>query len=180
MDRGDALQEVGRRLSKQDFERTYEHLWLIRELDPDERAPGSFETGVWDARTAMNSVKRTRPATLSRLVPRVKGDPGHFGFYALAKSGANPWSDRVLIGRASNNDIVFRHDSVSKLHAYFQRGRDGGWELFDAKSANGTFVRGQRIEAGGPGTGVQSGAVLLFGNLACELIGSGELWGALR
>jgi pSer/pThr/pTyr-binding forkhead associated (FHA) protein len=105
-------------------------------------------------------------------------EPSHYGLHPLAKSGANPWSDRVCVGRAANNDVVLKHDRISKLHAYFHRPR-GAWRLSDANSANGTRVDGAVVPGGGDGVVVKGGQTVSFGPVAGELIASGDLYDAL-
>ena len=178
MERGDDLQKTRKELAKGDFEKKYPHLWLIRELDPDERAPSSFNTVAWDSKKTIALGKKLK-ASGAGMAARLRVDPGRYGLYPLIKSGANPWTDRVLVGRASNNDIVFRHESVSKVHAYFEKGEGSTLRLHDAKSANGTRVDGKPIEPGGSGAEVKSGATLLFGSLACEVISTADLFDSL-
>jgi pSer/pThr/pTyr-binding forkhead associated (FHA) protein len=48
------------------------------------------------------------------------------------------------VGRGAHNDIVLPDDSVSDVHARFQR-RDDRWYLVDVGSRNGTYVGGQRL-----------------------------------
>lgn len=53
-------------------------------------------------------------------------------------------ADICTIGRASICQIVVQHQLVSRIHAKIER--DGPrYLLHDAKSANGTFVNGQRL-----------------------------------
>jgi hypothetical protein len=179
MERGDHLQKIRRETTRGEFEKRYAHLWLLRELDSDERAPSSVNSVGWDSRKTMAVGRRLREGVAGTAARLLRIDPGRYGLYPLAKSGANPWADRILIGRATNNDIVFRHESVSKVHAYFERDESGALRLHDAKSANGTRVDGKAVETGGAGLPVKSGSALLFGSLACELISSGDLFDAL-
>lgn len=53
--------------------------------------------------------------------------------------------DRVTVGRATNNDIVLRDGSVSKLHAWFSLHEEREFSLADADSTNHTAVNGQRL-----------------------------------
>ena len=50
----------------------------------------------------------------------------------------------VTIGHAENNDVVLRHQQVSRFHAYFQEANKRRC-LVDASSRNGTWVDGQRL-----------------------------------
>ena len=170
------LQKLKKQLSRADFERRFPHPWLIRELADDER-PALF-------RTMVTNVKRTPPSPLKRpigsggMAALLGSEPGRFGLYPIAKSGTNPWSDRILVGRAANNDIVLRNDRISKLHAYFQTAK-GVWKLHDARSANGTRVDGTVVPPGDAGTEIQTGNTLMFGTITAEIIDSGELYDSL-
>jgi hypothetical protein len=177
MERAEALQKLRNELGRPEFERRYPHLWLIRELDEADPASGGFNTVNWDSKKTLHLGQRFDPAA-PLMSTRLRQEPGRFALYPVVKSGANPWSDRVMLGRAANNDIVFRHESVSKVHAYFQRGSEGSWQIYDAKSVNGTRVNGQSLPPS-EGLAVESGAVLVFGTAVCELISSGELFEAL-
>lgn len=50
----------------------------------------------------------------------------------------------VLIGRGMRCQIVIRDDEVSREHCKLVKA-NGGYELIDTQSTNGTFVNGQRI-----------------------------------
>jgi hypothetical protein len=171
------LQKLKRQMTRGEFEKKFQHPWLVRELDEDER-PALFRTMVTNIKRAQPPAKRA-PAAGERYVRLLMVDPSRFGIYPLSKSGSNPWSDRVLVGRASNNDIVLRNDRISKLHAYFQCGARGIWRLYDAKSANGTRVDGVPIPAGEDGLEIHSGQLLMFGTVATEVVDSATLYDSL-
>jgi FHA domain-containing protein len=168
-------------MTRAEFEGRYPHLWLVRELAPDDGMPSGFNTVAWDSKKTISAGKKLKNLRESGagLAALLRHDPGHFGFYPLIKGGANPWAERILVGRASNNDIVIRHESVSKVHAYFEKAAHGALNLHDAKSANGTRVDGEPVDPNGGGVALKSGATLLFGLLACEVISSGDLFDAL-
>jgi hypothetical protein len=66
--------------------------------------------------------------------------------YPLTKKPQASFPDRITIGRTGNNDVVIADSSVSRLHAYVRR--DGGaWVVADAGSKNGSWLRGQILEA---------------------------------
>jgi hypothetical protein len=66
--------------------------------------------------------------------------------FPLVKKPGASFPDRITIGRTGNNDIVIADTSVSRLHAYVRR--DGpGWVVADAGSKNGSWLRGDVLEA---------------------------------
>jgi hypothetical protein len=170
----DIVQKLKSELTRDAFEKRFPHYWVIRHLDADERPPATFNTVAWDTKPVERGGKVPGNVLLSA---RLRGDPAHYGLHPLIKQ-AKVWSDQILVGRALNNDIIFRHESVSKLHAYFKQRRNDAWLLYDAKSANGTTVNGTKIPPG-EGLEVQSGAIIVFGHLPVEMITSVDLYDAL-
>ena len=53
--------------------------------------------------------------------------------------------DEISIGRGEDNDVVIPHASVSRQHARLMR-RDGGFELMDLNSTNGSFVGDRQVQ----------------------------------
>ena len=51
----------------------------------------------------------------------------------------------LRIGRAPDNDLVLDDLLVSRHHAELRKRADGGYEIADLGSQNGTFVNGRRI-----------------------------------
>jgi hypothetical protein len=94
----------------------------------------------------------------------------------IGKSYRNPWKGRISVGRTSNNDLIVRHPSVSKLHAHFVleggRSEAGGGtttlQLADVGSSNGTCKNGHKLPPREL-RAVTSGDVLHFGDVRCEL-----------
>jgi hypothetical protein len=108
----------------------------------------------------------------------------------LAKSDRNAWKRRITVGRASNNDIVLTHKSVSKLHAYFTvqstPGPGGAIEemlVYDAESQNGTLANGRRApteDSGAAAPRVSVGSRVSFGSVSCEILDAASLYRRLR
>jgi FHA domain-containing protein len=178
--RGDELQTLKLRLDKAGFERKHGHLWLVRELDVSE-VPAQFETRA-QHRTIPMKLARKASAGAVDLLTRIGHEPGRFGFYPIAKQpiegGIAPAAsapDRITVGRATNNDIVLWHESVSKLHAFFVDDDDRGWVIEDAGSTNGSMADGV-VLAPGEIKAIKSGSSIVFGSLPCAVIASGELF----
>src|SRR5690606_19032807 len=49
------------------------------------------------------------------------------------------------LGRSLDSDLVFQDESVSRNHCRIRHFGQGRWVLEDMKSANGTWVNGERI-----------------------------------
>jgi hypothetical protein len=72
--------------------------------------------------------------------------------------------DHVSVGRDAAADLVLRDSSVSRRHATIERA-GGGYEVVDQKSANGTWLNGQRV-ARAP---LAAGQSLRFGVVTFEV-----------
>ena len=88
--------------------------------------------------------------------PQRESSPAHrFGGTRLPHAVLRPLADRSVqdcpvtqspfrLGRSSDNDMVFRHERVSRHHAEV-RYENGGWFVEDVGSANGVFVNERRV-----------------------------------
>lgn len=57
-------------------------------------------------------------------------------------------ANRISLGRDANNDIVFSHGAISKVHAYLVKTEPGeSYEIIDTNSTNGTRVNHQDLPA---------------------------------
>lgn len=93
-------------------------------------------------------------------VPR---DPAVFGVRKRHDRG-NGFALGVTIGRASNNDLVIDHASVSRFHAYVQLEGSGECRVFDADSSNGTLCNDQPVPRG-KGVAIQDGGRIGVGDV---------------
>jgi hypothetical protein len=87
------------------------------------------------------------------------------------------FSERVSVGRARNNDVVLRHESVSKFHAWFRADEDGAFYVGDAASRNGTWVNGAGLQAPHRLT---AGDEVTFGGVRAVFCPPTVLWDAIR
>jgi hypothetical protein len=115
------------------------------------------------------------PTKLARMFPgRV-----HYAFALRKRAFAEAVSDRVSVGRARNRDLVLRHPTVSKFHAWFETAEDGATYLHDADSRNQTLVNGA-VLAPRARHAVGPGDVVRFGNVECVLCTPAAFWASLR
>ena len=126
------LLALAKRLSQDDFVARFPHLFLVFREAESGITPFSFHTEV---------------ATPSSPPPSARGS---LRVKPLVKSSANPYAERVSIGRARNCDITLRDASVSKLHAQVRAREDGQLELVDLGSQNGTSVNDVKAKANEP------------------------------
>jgi pSer/pThr/pTyr-binding forkhead associated (FHA) protein len=73
--------------------------------------------------------------------------------FLLRKTDArpNPFEEGISLGRASVNDVVLPHRSISRFHAYFQlEAASSRWALADAASRNGTQADGVPLKPNVP------------------------------
>jgi hypothetical protein len=124
-----------------------------------------FATNLAEVATLCAARKRPR-VTASAIV----ADLDHVSYFItpLRKraSEGKPFTERISVGRAPNNDIILRHPSVSKFHAWFECDDDNVIYLHDAKSTNRTLIAGEIVPEGEART-IVSGVEIMFGEVAC-------------
>jgi FHA domain len=125
------------------------------------------------------SPRTARPEDPVRLAKALHGRL-HFAVALRKRAGSDTVSpDRISVGRARNKDLVLRHATISKFHAWFETSEDGSLYLNDAESKNQTFVNGEvvvprRKIAVAPGDSIRFGAV------DCLLCTPSTFWAYLR
>ena len=141
----------------------------------------------WDDDIGFNTSVRTIPDVDAIMAtPDDSMEPGFF-LVKIEKSSRADWVRWVTLGRARNNDIVLRHSSISKLHAQIHSDPNAPGAshdapahfIIDANSANGTQVNGKPQHRGEP-TPLSPGDEVVFGDLVCTFLDSGELYERLR
>jgi hypothetical protein len=102
--------------------------------------------------------------------------PGTY-LFEIKKHADNTWLEWIAVGRARNNDLILRHQSVSKLHARVHREKEAGaaaadrgrfW-LTDLKSTAGTAVNGTLLAPSKPFP-LTPGDEIRFGMVTCEFL----------
>jgi len=152
-----------------------------------DRAGLGFRTLQGDASSLMGAVLK-RPArgfTAAHTwdvpgayvpIPRYLLESACYVMPINKRSGVS-FLERISVGRVNGHDIVLRHASVSKFHAWFELPEDGHLYVGDAGSRNYTYVNGERVT---DRTRVQPGAKLAFGMLEAHVFTLESFWKALH
>ena len=113
--------------------------------------------------------------TTDRVPPELLKQPCHV--VPIRKRADGSFLQHVSVGRARNHDIVLRHRSVSKFHAWFELHEGSRLLVKDSESRNHTFVDGQqvvnRVE-------VLPGQTVRFGSVEGRVCTGESLWRALH
>lgn len=142
--------------------------------------PGAlpFRTGLQAPPRTWRSerVRNEEPGALWRLI-----EEGSYFAVPVRKRGDSEalFMGRISIGRARNKDIVLRHSSISKFHAWFEADESANLHVSDAGSTNLTHVNGQPVEARAR-IAVEPGDLLRFGAIETILCSPRALWDCLR
>jgi hypothetical protein len=123
----------------------------------------------------MSSRKKARQPEILELLEKDR----HYGVALRKRRSAEAlYPDRISVGRAPNKDIVLRHQSVSKSHAWFETDPEGTFYVADAGSKNLTRINGFAVVAHDP-TPVAPGDLLCFGSIEALLCSPRALWDTL-
>ncbi len=101
--------------------------------------------------TAAIALIEDREALVAELGDVLDGLPDGLGMLVVRR-GPNAGSTFVLeagatsLGRHPDSDIFLDDVTVSRRHATIERSSDGGYEVSDAGSLNGTYVDHERID----------------------------------
>jgi hypothetical protein len=116
---------------------------------PSLRMPAAVAPDPPVARTAPRAPSRSTPSQSPATAPRGAGNTRGARLVAVDHIDPVPaeyslMKDEISIGRGEDNDVVIPHASVSRQHARLMR-RDGGFELMDLNSTNGSYVDDRQI-----------------------------------
>jgi hypothetical protein len=181
-----------------EFRRRYENAVLLLVQLKDEQLEleaGLASIGEQHRETAFGALRfKTNKIELSEVraelaYARLHGnEPGlaerlmkarHFGVLLAKRNKSAPFQERVSIGRTRSADILLRHESVSKLQAWFERNAEGALFITDAGSTNGTRVQARPLTPREP-VQVNPGSVIHFGSVMSTLCTADMLWKALH
>jgi hypothetical protein len=166
-----------------------------------ERWPGHYllviipggDSDDWDMdfQTSVISIDKLRAGMRDEVYSEDDADdeiapPGTY-LYEVKKHTDNSWLDWIAIGRARNNDLVLRHQSVSKLQARIHSDKedvadgniDSTYWLTDMKSTAGTTVNSLPISPSKPHQ-LSPGNRIKLGQVDCIFFDSAGLYNHLR
>ncbi|MDR2179109.1 MAG: FHA domain-containing protein [Synergistaceae bacterium] len=87
--------------------------------------------------------------------------------FQLPNGRAVPVGSGEILGRSGERSLFFQDfQTVSRRHAKVDF-RDGGWQIEDLQSTNGTWINGRRLDPGQP-CPLKTGDVVAL-SLACEM-----------
>jgi hypothetical protein len=171
-------------MSRAEFEERYPQLFLVwMPGTPMETTPGGngrveFHTfaapspaaGHLPNASALRTQPVSAPSSSGTLPP-----PAEPVVIPLMKEPANPFPDRISIGRAPNCDLVIREASVSKLHGHFREVTLESAVYIDLRSANGSRLNGATIT---PGEAVSMKALdeLVLGLVRLKMMSVADLY----
>lgn len=95
------------------------------------------------------------------------------------KGAGRPFAERIFVGRAYSNDVVLRHSSVSKTHAWFECDSEGRFVLADAGSKNGTQLNGEPLNPRETRV-LEQGDKVTFGKVESTFTEPATLWEIIR
>ena len=98
--------------------------------------------------------------------------------WPVKKRAGNPFPDRIVLGRATNCDVVVRLSYVSKTHAHLEK-TETGWQIADAGSSNGTELDGVPLTPRHPYE-LSLGQKLRFGALELAFLDAASLAHVIR
>ena len=132
-------------LSRMRFGVSTEELKAI--VEAQAAAPRMSAAPASAARTMQRASARAAQSPMT--VPRGVGNTQGARLVAVDRVDPVPaeyslMKDEISIGRGEDNDVVIPHASVSRRHARLVR-RDGGFELMDLNSTNGSYVDDRQI-----------------------------------
>ncbi len=141
--------------------------------------PLPFRTGHQETprawRPESEKVRREDPAALGRLLEKHP----HFAVAIRKRVDSDAlFMGRISIGRALNKDIVLRHSSISKFHAWFEADEAENLHVSDAGSTNLTHLNGKPLEARAR-TAVEPGDAVRFGSIETIVCSPRAVWNCL-
>ena len=137
-----------------------------------------LESSLSAAQAAKAASPRNRNYDATTLETQLVRTPHFVAPLRKRPTAGKPFVERVSVGRAHNNDIVLRHSSVSKFHAWLECDEERVFYVGDAKSKNGTKVNGQPV-TGSQLVQLEAGAEIRLGQITTTICPPDTFWDAI-
>ena len=125
------------------------------------------------------STLKSRPVLTDRALAKELSERTHFIVPLRRRTGDGAgFQERISIGRARNNDVILRHETVSKFHAWLEADEEGVFYVCDARSTCATTLNGTRLLPQDE-LPLQFGDVIAFGGVRAFFCESAALWRVL-
>jgi len=139
-----------------------------------------YHTVVGDEDTLVRGTPAGNVGSMeATALAQLLGGSPYFAIALRKRSDEGTFLDRVTVGRAVNKDVVLRHRSVSKFHAWFEVDEMGAFFVADAGSKNGTVLNGTSLPARELVI-IGSGDKLRVGSVETVVASPDIFWRALR
>lgn len=152
------------------FNSKFKEPFLLLEVGFDEKTD-AFQTlnGTKNPERATEPIRKASAVSMYSLV------------VPLVKTDRNSFQNMVTVGRATNNDVIVSHPSVSKFHSYFRVDpASGSATITEAGSSYGTLLDNRPL-AKNEATPLKSGAVILFAHsVKATFFTAADLYGLLH
>ena len=145
---------------------------VVRDLDATVAGDRLVPSGSAATQISMIASNTNASDSIPRDLLRV---PCHI--VPIQKRADRSFLQHVSVGRARNHDIVLRHRSVSKFHAWFEVSEGNRLMVRDSDSRNHTFVDGEQITKRAE---VAPGQQVRFGSVETRVCTSESIWLVLR
>ncbi|MET0283891.1 MAG: FHA domain-containing protein [Polyangiales bacterium] len=149
---------------------------VVRDLDATFAGDKSSASGSTQRLPRVMTPSMPERGSIDKIPNEVLRMPCHIVPIKKRAEGGS-FLQHVSVGRARNHDIVLRHRSVSKFHAWFELHDGSRLMVKDQESRNHTFVDGQQVSNR---VEVLPGQTVRFGSVDGRLCTPESLWAALH
>ncbi|HEY6876670.1 MAG TPA: FHA domain-containing protein [Polyangiales bacterium] len=148
---------------------------VVRDLDATFAGDKSTASGSTQKLPRVSAPAAQERGRVDKIPPELLRTPCHI--VPIKKRAEGSFLQNVSVGRARNHDIVLRHRSVSKFHAWFEINEGARLMVKDQESRNHTFVDGQQVSNR---VEIFPGQTVRFGSVDCRICTPESIWGALH
>ncbi len=162
------LFDEAKNLTRAQFTAKYPHPWLLCETAKPAEPPARLVL-VSPATAIVTGGAARKPVSSPLTHTVLRARPESFSAHPIIKTDRNPWSERILVGRAKNNDVVLASQSVSKVQGYFSK-NGARFQFVASQTLNPTLMNGMVVSPSAPPVDVADGAELQFATILARFL----------